>query len=62
MFIKSAEAIQQNLFTSGISLFSGNSRKLYENKLAWHNQFRKQVTMRINESLFVPLYCSNNGN
>jgi len=61
MFIKSAESIQQNLFTSVVSLFSGKSRKLYEDKLAWHNQFRKQVTMRVNESLFNPFYCSNNG-
>lgn len=61
MFKKSAESIQQNLFTSGTSLYSGKSLKLYEDKLAWQNQFRKQVTMRINESLFSPLYCSNNG-
>ncbi|HDL00842.1 MAG TPA: transposase [candidate division Zixibacteria bacterium] len=61
MFKKSSESIQQNLFTSGTSLFSGKSQKLYEDELAWHNQFRKQVTMRINESLFSPLYCSNNG-
>ncbi len=61
MFKKSAESIQQNLFTCGTSLFSGKSQKLYEDKLAWHNQFRKQVTMRINESLFSPLYCSDNG-
>ena len=61
MFKKSAESIQQNLFTSGTSLYSGKSLKLYEDGLAWHNQFRDQVTMRINESLFSPLYCSNNG-
>ena len=61
MFKKSSESIQQNLFTSGTSLFSGKSQKLYEDELAWHNQFRKQVTMRINESLFSSLYCSNNG-
>ena len=61
MFKKSAESIQQNLFTSVTSLFSGKSQKLYEDELAWHNQFRKQVTMRINESLFVPLYSSSNG-
>jgi hypothetical protein len=61
MFKKSAEAIQQNLFSSGTSLYSGKSLKLYEDKLAWQNQFRNQVTMRINENLFSPLYCSNNG-
>jgi transposase-like protein DUF772 len=61
MFKKSAGSIQQNLFTAGTSLYSGKSLKLYEEKLSWHNQFREQVTMRINESLFSPLYCSNNG-
>ena len=61
MFRKSAESIQQNLFSSGTSLYTGKSLNLYEDKLAWHNQFRNQVTMRINESLFSPLYCLNNG-
>ncbi len=61
MFKKSAGSIQQNLFTSGTSLLSGKSLKLYEDKSAWHNQFREQVTMRVNESLFSRLYCSDNG-
>jgi hypothetical protein len=61
MFKKSAESIQQDLFTSGTQLFTGKSLNLYEDKLAWHNQFRKQVTMRVNEDLFRPLFCSDNG-
>ena len=61
MFKKSAESIQQNLFTCATSLYSGKSQKLYDDELGWHNQFRKQVTMRIDESIFSPLYCSNNG-
>jgi hypothetical protein len=61
MFKKSSESIQQNIFTAGTSLFSGKSLKLYEDKLAWHNQFREQVTMRIDENIFRPLYCNNNG-
>lgn len=61
MFKKSVESIQQNLFTSGTSLFSGKSLDMYEDRLAWHNQFRKQVTMRVDENLFSPLYCSDNG-
>ncbi len=61
MYKKSAGSIQQDLFTSGTSLFSGKSLKLYTDKLAWHNQFRNQVTMQINEDLFSPLYCSDNG-
>ncbi len=61
MFKKSVESIQQNLFTCVGSLYSGKSQKLYEDELAWHNQFRRQVTMRINENLFSILFCSNNG-
>jgi len=34
---------------------------MYEDGHAWHNQFRKQVTMRIDESIFSPLYCEDNG-
>jgi hypothetical protein len=34
---------------------------MYEDELAWHNQFRKQVTMRIDENIFSPLYCQDNG-
>ncbi len=61
MFKKSSEAIQFNIFTSPAALFSGNTLKFYENKSAWHNLFRQQVTMRIDEDIFSPLYCNNNG-
>jgi len=61
MFRKTSESVQLNAFTSPGNLFSGNARKFYEDKIAWHNLFRQQVTMRINESFFSPLYCSNNG-
>jgi hypothetical protein len=61
MFRKSSESGQLNIFTSPKSLFSGNSLKMYEDKHAWHNQFRKQVTMRIDENIFKPLYSQDNG-
>lgn len=61
MFKKSSESDQLNIFTSPKSLFSGNSLKIYEDKQAWHNQFRKQVTMRIDENIFRRLYCQDNG-
>jgi hypothetical protein len=61
MFKKSSKSGQLNIFTSPKSLFSGNSLKMYEDEVAWHNQFRKQVTMRIDENLFRPLYCQDNG-
>ena len=61
MFKKSSESGQLNIFTSPKSLFSGNSLKMYENEQSWHNQFRNQVTMRIDEKIFRPLYCEDNG-
>jgi hypothetical protein len=61
MFKKSSGIGQLNIFTSPKSLFSGNSLKMYEDEQAWHNQFRKQVTMRIDETIFQPLYCEDNG-
>ena len=61
MFRKSDESFQGNLFTFGNSLFSGKSLKLYQDGNAWHNQFRQQVTMQIDESIFEPLYISGKG-
>lgn len=61
MFKKSSKSGQLNIFTSPKSLFSGNSLKMYEDAQSWHNQFRKQVTMRIDENIFRPLYCEDNG-
>lgn len=61
MFKKAPESFQLDLYSSPVSLFTGKTLKLYEDKLAWHNQFRQQVTMRIDESLFSPLYCKDNG-
>jgi hypothetical protein len=61
MFRKTPNTTQLNFLTSPESLFTGKSLKLYEDQTAWHHQFRQQVTMRINESLFSPLYSENNG-
>ena len=61
MFRKSQSAPQLGIFSSPSSLLSGKSKKHYLDPQAWHNIFRKQVTMRINESLFSELFCSNNG-
>ncbi len=56
MFRKSNKSLQQNLFTSGSSILSGKSLKVYGDKEEWHNQFREYVTMRIDEDIFRPLY------
>ena len=56
MFRRSDESPQVNLFTSGDSLFSGKSLKLYQTPTAWHNQFRNQVTMRVDEGVSESMY------
>lgn len=61
MFKKTLKSHQLNIFSSPNSLFSGKTLKIYEDDHAWHNQFRKQVTMRIDEDIFSPLYCKDNG-
>jgi len=61
MYKKSPDSGQLNMFTSPKSLYTGNSLKMYEDQQAWHNQFRQQVTMRIDEDIFRPLYCQISG-
>jgi len=61
MFKRSTESGQLNIFTSPKSIFTGNSLRMYEDENAWHNQFREQVTMRIDENIFSPLYSQDNG-
>ena len=60
MFKKTKEP-QLDIFGSPSALFSGKSQKMYEDEAGWHNQFRRQVTLRIDENIFKPLYCSDNG-
>jgi hypothetical protein len=60
MFKKSKNT-QINLFSSSSSLLSGKSQKIYDDDQGWHNKFRELVTMRIDESMFKPLFCDNNG-
>lgn len=60
MFKKTKDT-QVNLYSSAAGLFTERSQKIYDNEGAWHNKFRQQVTGRIDENLFKPLYCSNNG-
>ena len=61
MLKKSAKHQQLDMFSSPVSLFSGKVQTAYENPDAWHNLFRKEVTMRIDEELFSPLYSDSQG-
>jgi len=61
MFRKSNKEPQLNIFSSPSSLLSGRSLKIYDDGNGWHNKFRQQVTSRIDEDIFRPLYSGDNG-
>ena len=61
MFRKSNKEPQLGIFSSPSSLLSGKSLSIYEEKTGWHNGFRQDVTNQIDEEIFKPLYCDDNG-
>jgi len=61
MFRRSSKTSQPKLFSNLQSLLTGKSLKVYEDKNEWHNQFRVQVTYRIDEEPFRPLFCEDFG-
>ena len=61
MFKKSDKNIQGDLFSGIPSLLGGNSLKQYNNTDGWHNQFHKQIVLRIDESIFKVLYSEKMG-
>jgi len=61
MFKKSDKNIQGDLFSGIPSILGGNSLKQYNDTDGWHNQFHKQIVLRINESVFKVLYSEKMG-
>lgn len=61
MFRKTESEVQLDLFSSPGELMSGTAGNYYQREDSWHNLFRKEVLMRIDEEIFKPLYCDNNG-
>ena len=61
MFKKSVKHTQGDLFCGVPSILEGKSLTHYNNEEGWHNQFRKQVVMRIDEPIFKVLYSENMG-
>jgi hypothetical protein len=61
MFTKTNNTPQPDVFSSIHTFLSGTSLKEFENSSSWHNMFREQVTNRIDEETFRPLFCSSNG-
>jgi hypothetical protein len=61
MFRKTNKEPQLDAFTSVPSMLEGGSLRQYSDKNHWHNQFREQVLMRINESDFEVLFNDSYG-
>jgi len=61
MFKKSVKHTQGDLFCGAPSILEGKSLNQYNNGEGWHNQFRKQVVMRIDEPIFKVLYSEKMG-
>jgi hypothetical protein len=61
MFQKTATDKQLNLFSNVSDMLNGKARKQFDDSNAWHNQFRKDVYCRIDESIFSVLYDKKMG-
>jgi hypothetical protein len=61
MFKKSSAHSQGDLFSGISSILEGKSLNQYNNSEGWHNQFRKQIVSRIDESIFKVLYSEKMG-
>lgn len=61
MFKKSSKETQLDAFTSVPTMLERSARKQYGDQGHWHNQFREQVVMRIDESIFSVLFNNTTG-
>jgi hypothetical protein len=56
MFKKSDNHKQLDVFSSPLEYMKDSTMNYYLKNDSWHNQFRKQVVMRVDESIFSVLY------
>jgi hypothetical protein len=61
MFKKTSPKAQLNAFSSPNSFLPERAEQFYEQIGAWHNLFFKQVTLRVEEALFEPLFSKGFG-
>lgn len=61
MFKKSNKETQLDAFASVPTMLESLALKQYSDEGHWHNQFRKEVLMRINESIFSILFNDTTG-
>ena len=61
MFRKSNKDPQLDIFGSVSSMLPERASQRYNNEKHWHNQFREQVLMRIDESIYKVLFNDSLG-
>ena len=61
MFKKSDKNTPGNIFSGILSILNGNSLKQYNDNDGCHNQFHKQIDLRIDTSVFKVLYSEKTG-
>jgi len=61
MFKKSDKETQLDVFSSVSNMLDSSAQKQYSDKSHWHNQFREQVVLRIDETIFRILFNSTTG-
>lgn len=61
MFKKTNKEPQLDFFASVPSMLESSASKQYSDQGYWHNQFREQVLMRIDETLFKKLFSEKMG-
>jgi hypothetical protein len=61
MYRKSKNETQLNAFSSVTTILESAASKQYSDTGHWHNQFREQVLMRIDEEIFKVLYSDKMG-
>lgn len=58
MFKKSPKTKQFNLFSSPSGLMCEREVRIYDDASAWHNTFYRDVTAKVDEDIFKPLYAT----
>lgn len=61
MFIKTDKDCQLDAFSNVPGLLEGSANKIYDNPSHWHNQFRNQVIMPIDETIYSVLFNKTMG-
>lgn len=58
MIKKTSDSPQLDLLATPVTHLSKRSQHLFEDKKAWHNIFRNEVTFAIDENIFTPLFST----